>query len=98
VGEIDETRQLRWYLGLGLAFLAVAPLLMMTLLAFDSEAPDGAAVPVFVGGPVNLVGLALVLRSMFASDRVVSARFLKLGAVVVLVGDVLLYGVRALAV
>ncbi|WP_127504017.1 hypothetical protein [Actinoplanes solisilvae] len=95
---IDETRQLRWYLGLGLAFLAAAPLFMMTLLAYDAEAPDGAKVPVFVAGPVNLVGFALVLRSMLASDREVSARFLKLGAVVVLAGDVLLYSVRALAV
>jgi hypothetical protein len=96
VAAIDETRQLRWYLGLGLAFLAVAPLMMMTLLATDSAAPDGAAVPLFVGGPINLVGLALVLRSMFASDPAVSARFLKIGAAVVLAGDVLLYGVRAL--
>jgi hypothetical protein len=97
VAVIDETRQLRWYLGLGLAFLAVAPLFMMTLLATDSEAPDGAALPIFVGGPINLVGLALVLRSMFASDPAVSARFLKIGAVVVLTGLMLLYGVRALA-
>ncbi|WP_213013689.1 hypothetical protein [Paractinoplanes toevensis] len=80
-----------------MAFLAVAPLLMMTLLATQPDAPDGAAVPVFIAGPVNLVGLGLVLRSMFAADREVSARFLKIGAIVVLVGDLLLYGIRALA-
>lgn len=95
---IDETRQLRWYLGLGLAFLAVAPLLMMSLVATDSSAPDGAAVPLFVGGPINLIGLALVLKSMSSKDPAVSARFLKIGAAVVVIGVVLLYSVRALTV
>ena len=64
---IDETRQLRWYLGLGLVFLAVAPLLMMTLVASDEAAPDGASTPLFVAGPVNVVGLVFVVRSMLAS-------------------------------
>lgn len=93
---IDETRQLRWYLGLGLAFLALAPLLMMTLLATDEAAPDGAATPLFIGGPVNLVGLVFVVRSMLASKPDVSARLLKIGAAVVIVGTALLFSVRAL--
>jgi len=97
VAVIDETRQLRWYLGLGLAFLAIAPLLMFTLLAFGQNAPRGSAIPLIVGGPVSLAGFALVVRSMLATDRDVSARYLKIGAVVVLIGDVLLYGIHTLA-
>lgn len=93
---IDETRQLRWYLGLGLVFLAVAPLLMMTLVASDEAAPDGAATPLFIAGPVNVVGAVFVVRSMLASQAEVSARLLKIGAAVVIVGTVLLFGVRAL--
>jgi hypothetical protein len=92
---IDETRQLRWYLGLGLVFLAVAPLLMMTLLAMDEAAPDGAVTPLFIGGPVNLVGLVFVVRSMLASKPAVSARLLTIGAAIVIVGTVLLFSVRA---
>lgn len=93
---IDETRQLRWYLGLGLVFLAVAPLLMMTLLSTDEAAPDGAATPLFIAGPVNVVGLVFVVRSMLAGRAEVSARLLKIGAAIVIVGTVLLFGVRAL--
>ncbi len=93
---IDETRQLRWYLGLGLVFLAVAPLLMMTLLATDEAAPAGAAIPLFIAGPINLVGLVFVVRSMLAGQPETSARLLKIGAVIVIVGTALLFGVRAI--
>lgn len=93
---IDQTRQLRWYLGLGLVFLAAAPLLMMTLLATDVAASDGAATPLFIAAPVNLVGLVFVIRSMFAGQRKASARFLKIGAVIVIMGTALLFSVRAL--
>lgn len=93
---IDETRQLRWYVGLGLVFLAAAPLLMMALLATDEAAPDGAATPLFIGGPVNLVGLVFVVRSMLAGKPEVSARLLTIGAGMVIAGTALLFGVRAL--
>lgn len=93
---IDETRQLRWYLGLGLVFLAVAPLLMMTLVASDEAAPDGASTPLFVAGPVNVVGLVFVVRSMLASRAEVSTRLLKIGAGIVIVGTTLLFGIREL--
>jgi hypothetical protein len=93
---IDETRQLRWYLGLGLVVLALAPLLMMTLLATDEAAPEGAAMPLFIAGPVNVVGVVFVVRSMMATKPEVSARFLKIGAVIVIAGTALLFGVRAL--
>jgi hypothetical protein len=93
---IDETRQLRWYLGLGLVFLAVAPLLMTMLLATDEAAPDGSATPLLIAGPVNLVGLVFVVRSMLAKSAEASARLLKIGAAIVIVGIVLLFGIRAL--
>jgi ABC-type phosphate transport system permease subunit len=92
---IDATRQLRWYLGLALVFAAVAPLLMMSLVASDPEAPDAALVPVFVGAPVNVVGVVLALRGMFTDDPIISARWLKTGAAMILVGVVLLFAVRA---
>ena len=95
---IDATKQLRWYVGLALVFAALAPLLMMVLLATDAAAPDGAIVPPVAGGPICVAGAAIVIRSMVTSDPERSARFLKIGAAVVLLGDVVLYGVRALAV
>lgn len=93
---IDETRQLRWYLGLGLVFLAAAPLLTMTLLATDEAAPARAATALWVAAPVNLVGLAFVVRGMLADRPDASARLLKIGAAIVIVGTALLFGVRAL--
>jgi hypothetical protein len=93
---IDETRQLRWYLGLGLVFLALAPLLMMTLLATDEAAPDGSATPLFIGGPVSIAGVVFVVRSMVAGSPEASARLLKIGATIVILGTVLVFGVRAL--
>jgi hypothetical protein len=94
---IDETRQLRWYVGLGLAFLAVAPLLMLTLVATDEAAPDGATTPLLIAGPVNVVGLVYVVRSMLAAQPAVSARLLRIGAAIVIVGTALLFGIRALS-
>jgi hypothetical protein len=94
---IDETRQLRWYLGLGLLFLAAAPPLMITLVASDPEAPKGTAVPVFVGAPINLIGAVFVVRSMMAAEPAAAARLLKIGAALIIVGNVLLFAVRALA-
>ena len=85
-----------WYSGFGLVFLAVAPLLMMTLLATDEAAPDGAAVPLLIADPITVVGLVFVVRSMLAGRAEVSARLLKIGAAVVIVGTVLPFGVRAL--
>jgi len=92
---IDATRQLRWYAGLALLVAALAPLLMVTLLATDPDAPGGAVVPVFVGGPVNVAGLVFVVRGMLSTDPEVSARLLKIGAAVIAAGDVLLFVVRA---
>jgi hypothetical protein len=93
---IDATRQLRWYLGLALVFLALAPLLMLSLVASDPEARDGALVPVFVGAPINIVGVVLVVKAMMTDDPIGSAKWLKIGAAVILAGDVLLFSVQAL--
>ncbi|GGL19937.1 hypothetical protein GCM10012284_63130 [Mangrovihabitans endophyticus] len=92
---IDATRQLRWYLGLGLLFVAFAPTFMMALLAAQSSAPPHSLVPVLVAGPINVVGFVIVVRGMVSSDPVLSARALKVGGVVIAVGVVLLYLLRA---
>ncbi|AGZ40075.1 hypothetical protein [Actinoplanes friuliensis] len=89
---IDETRQLRWYLGLGLVFVALAPLLMVTLLVTDG----GTAVPLFIAGPVNVVGVVFVVRSMVAGQRERSVRLLAIGSMIVIAGTALLFGMRAL--
>jgi hypothetical protein len=65
--------------------------------AADPEASSGDAVPIFVAAPVNLVGAVLVVRRMMTSEPAASAKWLKIGAIIVLAGDVLLFGVRALA-
>lgn len=95
---IDATRQLRWYLGLGLLFLAVAPPFMFSLVAADPQAPGSDAIPVFIAAPVNLIGAVFVVRSMMTSDPAASARSLKIGAIIVLVGDLVLFAVRALTI
>jgi hypothetical protein len=92
---IDATRQLRWYGGLGLIFLAFLPVLGMTLVATDPGAADNELLPVLIGGPVGVAGVVFVIRSMVSRDPAVSARLLAVGGGLVLLGDVLLFGVRA---
>ncbi|SNY58241.1 hypothetical protein [Paractinoplanes atraurantiacus] len=92
---IDATRQLRWYSGLGLLFLAFIPVLSFTLLATDPGAADNELIPVFIGGPVNLAGAAFVIRSMTSREPAASSRMLAIGGALILLGDVLLIGIRA---
>ena len=92
---IDATRQLRWYGGLGLIFLAFMPVLGFTLLATDPGAADNELIPVFVGGPVNVAGVVFVIRSMTSRDPASSSRMLAIGGALILLGDVLLVGIRA---
>ncbi|MEU8816253.1 hypothetical protein [Actinoplanes sp. NPDC048796] len=98
-GALDRraaaTRQLRWYSGLGLLLLAFMPILSFTLFATDPGAADNELVPVFIGGPVNLVGAAFVIRSMTSRVPAASSRMLAIGAALILLGDVLLIGIRA---
>ncbi|WP_305788403.1 hypothetical protein [Symbioplanes lichenis] len=87
---MDATRQLRWYLGLGLLVLAAAPILMSALAASDPAAPAGALLPVLIGGPVSLAGAYFVVRSMLvAAEPERSARLLTIGAVIVIAGAAL---------
>jgi hypothetical protein len=92
---IDETRQLRWYGGLGLIFLAVMPILGMALVATDPGAANNELLPVLIGGPINAVGAVLVIRSMLSRDPAASARLLAVGGGLIVVGDVLLFALRA---
>ena len=92
---IDATRQLRWYGGLGLIFLAFIPVLGMTLVATDPAAGDNELLPVLIGGPINVAGVAFVIRSMLSRDPAVSTRMLVIGGALIVLGDVLLVGIRA---
>jgi hypothetical protein len=93
---IDDTRQLRWYFGLGLLFFAVTPLLAVALLAADPAAPGRIVLPDLIGGPINVIGAVLVVRGMTATDPVTSTRLLKLGAAIIVAGNILLLVVRVL--
>jgi hypothetical protein len=92
---IDATRQLRWYGGLGLIFLAVMPVLGMTLVATDPGAADNELLPVLIGGPINVAGVAFVGRSMLTRDPAISSRGLAIGGGLIVLGDVLLLSIRA---
>ncbi len=92
---IDATRQLRWYGGLGLIFLAFMPTLGMTLVATDPGAADNELIPVLIGGPINLLGAAFVVRSMLWKDPATSARMLTIGGGLIVLGNVLVFGIRA---
>ncbi|MFC7527572.1 hypothetical protein [Actinoplanes sp. GCM10030250] len=94
----DTTRQLRWFVGLLLVFLAVAPVAGLALVASDPGAADKEWISVFVAAPINLVGVVFAVGGMLAAEPRSSGLRLSIAAVLIVLGDVLLYGIRALVV
>ena len=89
----DPTRSLRFYLGAGLVFLAGAPLLMFTL-AIVKNSPSFSPWPL-LAAPVLVAGIGLAVTGMAVKDPKRSARWLGIAAGLVVLGDVLLFGLRA---
>jgi hypothetical protein len=92
---VDDTRELRWSVGLFLAFLAIVPMLALALVAAEAEAAR-AWIPVLVAAPVNLAGVFVATVAMRTGDPAHSTRRLSVAAALVLVGDLALYSSRAL--
>ena len=94
----DPLRSLRFSLGLGVTVLGGAPLGMFAVLAAQNGGPDFPASPVWVAAPFVLAGVSAVVRGMVLRDPRRAARALGAGAGLVLVGDLILYGLRALLI
>ncbi|WP_328471635.1 hypothetical protein OHA21_07735 [Actinoplanes sp. NBC_00393] len=90
---MDDTRELRWSVGLFLAFLAIVPMLGPALAAAEAEAAR-AWIPVLIAAPVNLAGVLIAAVAMRTRDPVLSTRRLSVAAALVLVGDLALYSAR----
>ncbi|MEU4419790.1 hypothetical protein AB0F81_04140 [Actinoplanes sp. NPDC024001] len=95
MGLDDPTHELRWYLSLAVLFFAVGPVVALALVASDAGAA-GAWAPVLVAVPINLVGAVFAVMSMSTRDSRISARRLATAVGVVLLGDIALFGIRAL--
>lgn len=91
----DPAGELRRYVGIFLVFCGVAPLLMFSGLASKIGKPDFPALPVFVAAPFIVAGVAVTISGIVAKDPKRSAQRVGLGAALIILGDLLIFGIRA---
>ncbi|BAL87788.1 hypothetical protein AMIS_25680 [Actinoplanes missouriensis 431] len=92
---VDATRELRWYSGLALILFGLGPAFGLWLVAADGEKAI-EWLPVLLAAPINLASSVFVVLSMRTKAPSKSSRRLALAAGLVLLGDTLLFGLRAL--
>ena len=91
----DPAGELRRYIGVFLIFCGVAPLLMFTGLASKIGEPDFPALPVFLAAPFIVAGVVVTVLGIAAKDPKRSAQRVGAGAALILLGDLLIFGLRA---
>nr|WP_221378926.1 hypothetical protein [Actinoplanes polyasparticus] len=91
----DPSGELRRYIGVFLIFCGVAPLLMFSGLASKVGEPDFPALPIFVAAPFIVAGVVVTVLGIAAKDPKRSARRVGIGAVLIVLGDLLIFGIRA---
>jgi hypothetical protein len=92
----DPTKSLRYYGGLTVLIFAIAPPLMLSLLAGRGNAPPAVWTLLAIGIPINLVAVYFAVHGMVGGDPVVAGRRIGFGCVLVAVGAILLLGGNAL--
>ncbi|MDI6098591.1 hypothetical protein QLQ12_08255 [Actinoplanes sp. NEAU-A12] len=80
---------------MALIFCGFAPLMMFTGLAFKIGEPDFPLVPVLVAAPFIVVGIVVTAMGIFTKDPKGSARRVGAGAALIILGDLLIFGIRA---
>ena len=82
-------------MGVFLIFCGVGPLLMFSGLAAKIGEPDFPVLPVLLAAPFLVVGVVVTVLGIAAADPQRSARRVGAGAALIVVGDLLIFGVRA---
>ena len=90
----DPAGELRRYVGIFLIFCGVAPLLMFAGLAGKMGEPDFPALPIFVAAPSIVAGVLVTIRGIAAKDPKRSAQRVGVGAALIILGDLLIFGIR----
>ena len=92
---VDGGGELRRYTGVALIFCGIAPLMMFTGLALKIGEPDFPLAPVLAAAPFILVGIVVTAIGIFIKDPKGSARRVGAGAALIILGDLLIFGLRA---
>ena len=92
----DPTRSLRYYGGLAVIILAIAPPLMLSLLVSQDSAPRSVLVLLAVGIPINLAAVYFAVRAMAGKDPDVAGRRAGIGFGLVAVGGLIMIGGNSL--
>ena len=88
---VDAGGDLRRYTGAFLIMCGIAPLLMFSLMA----GPGSPALPIVIAGPFIVAGIAVTAVGIFTTDPRRSAVRVGLGAALIILGDILVFSIRA---
>ena len=91
----DPSGELRRYVGVFLIFCGVAPLLMFAGLASKIGEPDFPAFPILLAAPFIVAGVVVTVLGIATRIPRLSAQRVGGGATLILLGDLLLFGIRA---
>ncbi|WP_328459411.1 hypothetical protein OHA21_27035 [Actinoplanes sp. NBC_00393] len=91
----DASGELRRYTGVFAIFCGIAPLLMFSLLASKPGGPVFPVLPNLIAGPFIILGVVVTTIGIFAQDPTRSAQRVGAGAALIILGDLLIFGVRA---
>lgn len=95
---VDAGGELRRYTGVFLIMCGVAPLVMFSLLASKPGGPAFPVLPNVVAAPFIVVGVVVTAIGIFTKDPKRSARRVGAGAALIVLGDILIFGLRAVLV
>ncbi|MFC7530131.1 hypothetical protein [Actinoplanes sp. GCM10030250] len=91
----DPSRDLRRYVGVFLILVGGAPLLMFSLLARSPGGSQFPVMPVVVAAPFIVAGAVVTAIGILTGDPKRSAQRVGAGAALIIVGDALIFGLRA---
>jgi hypothetical protein len=90
------TRSLRWYGGLAVVLLGIAPAVMLSLLVAQGNTPRSVGVVLIAGIPLVLAAAVYAVQGITGADPQLAARRLHLSLALVAGADLLMLGGNAL--
>ncbi|BEL06093.1 hypothetical protein Q0Z83_042840 [Actinoplanes sichuanensis] len=95
---VDAGGELRRYTGVAVIFFGVGTLMVFTMLAIKIGEPDFPVAPVLAAAPFIIPGIVITAIGVFTKDPKRSFRRVGVGAALILLGDLLIFGLRAVLV
>ncbi|MEU4557455.1 hypothetical protein AB0F72_03650 [Actinoplanes sp. NPDC023936] len=92
---VDAGGELRRYTGAFLIMCGIAPLLMFSLLASKPGGPAYPILPSVVAGPFIIIGVVVTALGIFTKEPKRSAKRVGVGAGLIILGVILIFGIRA---